>query len=199
MLADERVDVVHLATPNHLHDDQVRAVLAAGKHVVCEKPLGMTSVQTGGAGRWHASVGPRARGQLQSALLSQNMHAREAIARGDLGDVRMIHGGYVQDWLLYDTDWSWRLEREQGGDLRVVGDIGSHWLDLAGYLTGRRVDAVMADLTTFMPVRNSPSATSRRSRRRSRRLSTARSRPRTRPACWCASRAARAGSSLSPR
>ena len=85
-----------------------------------------------------------------------NLHARELIAGGTLGDVRMITGGYLQDWLLYDTDWSWRLEREQGGDLRVVGDIGSHWLDLAGYLTGRRVDAVMADLTTFMPVRKEP-------------------------------------------
>ena len=78
------------------------------------------------------------------------------IADGALGDVRLITGGYLQDWLLYDTDWSWRLEREQGGDLRVIGDIGSHWLDLMSFLTGHRVEAVMADLTTFMPIRREP-------------------------------------------
>ena len=122
------------------------------------------------------------------------------IASGTLGDVRLITGGYLQDWLLYDTDWSWRLEREQGGDLRVIGDIGSHWLDLTSFLTGRRVDAVMADLTTFMPVRSEPvghvetfSTVLRR-----RRPATARSRPRTRPACSCASRAARAASYAVP-
>ena len=70
--------------------------------------------------------------------------------------MRLVSGGFLQDWLLYDTDWSWRLEREQGGDLRVIGDIGSHWLDLMSFVTGHRVEAVMADLTTFMPVRKQP-------------------------------------------
>jgi predicted dehydrogenase len=156
MLSDDRVDVVHLATPNHLHDEQVRAALAAGKHVVCEKPLGMTSAQTRELVALAESSGLVHAVNFNQRFYPNNLHAREAIARGELGDVRMIHGGYVQDWLLYETDWSWRLEREQGGDLRVVGDIGSHWLDLAGYLSGRRVDAVMADLTTFMPVRKQP-------------------------------------------
>jgi predicted dehydrogenase len=156
MLADDRVDVVHLATPNHLHDGQVRAALAAGKHVVCEKPLGMTSAQTS-----ELLVLAEASGLVHAVNFNQrfypkNLHAREFIGQGDLGEVRLITGGYVQDWLLYDTDWSWRLEREQGGDLRVIGDIGSHWLDLTSHLTGRRVDAVMADLTTFMPVRKEP-------------------------------------------
>ena len=156
MLADERVDVVHLATPNHLHDAQVREVLAAGKHVVCEKPLAMNSAQTGellalaqASGKVHAV-------NFNQRFYAQNLHARAAIAAGELGDVRLVSGGFLQDWLLYDTDWSWRLEREQGGDLRVVGDIGSHWLDLMSFVTGHRVEAVMADLTTFMPVRKQP-------------------------------------------
>ena len=156
MLADERVDVVHLATPNHLHDAQVREVLAAGKHVVCEKPLAMNSTQTGellelaqASGKVHAV-------NFNQRFYAQNLHARAAIAAGELGDVRLVSGGFLQDWLLYDTDWSWRLEREQGGDLRVVGDIGSHWLDLMSFVTGHRVEAVMADLTTFMPVRKQP-------------------------------------------
>ena len=136
MLADERVDVVHLATPNHLHDAQVREVLAAGKHVVCEKPLAMNSAQTGellalaqASGKVHAV-------NFNQRFYAQNLRARAAIAAGELGDVRLVSGGFLQDWLLYDTDWSWRLEREQGGDLRVVGDIGSHWLDLMSFVTG---------------------------------------------------------------
>src|SRR3954452_20679090 len=111
MLADDRVDVVHLATPNHLHDGQVLATLAAGKHVVCEKPLAITSVKTSellelaeASGRVHAV-------NFNQRFYPNNLHARELIAGGTLGDVRMISGGYLQDWLLYDTDWSWRLER----------------------------------------------------------------------------------------
>ena len=75
---------------------------------------------------------------------------------GGVGDVRLVTGRYFQDWLLYDTDWNWRLEPERGGALRAVGDIGSHWLDLTTFLTGQRVESVMADLTTFIPVRHKP-------------------------------------------
>jgi predicted dehydrogenase len=156
MLADERVDVVHLATPNHLHDEQVRATLAAGKHVVCEKPLAMTSGQTrqlldlaNASGLVHAV-------NFNQRFYPKNLHARAIVRTGELGAVRMVSGGYLQDWLLYDTDWSWRLEPDLGGDLRVIGDIGSHWLDLSSFLTGQRVHAVMADLTTFMPSRRQP-------------------------------------------
>jgi predicted dehydrogenase len=156
MLADERVDVVHLATPNHLHDGQVRAVLAAGKHVVCEKPLAMTSTQTAALLALAEQSGLVHAVNFNQRFYPENLHARAVIGDGALGDVRLISGGYLQDWLLLETDWSWRLERDQGGELRVIGDIGSHWLDLASFLTGRRVDAVMADLTTFMPIRREP-------------------------------------------
>jgi predicted dehydrogenase len=85
-----------------------------------------------------------------------NQHVSALVRDGGLGDVRFVTGRYFQDWLLYDTDWNWRLEKDQGGVLRAVGDIGSHWLDLTTFLTGRRVEAVMADLTTFIPVRQKP-------------------------------------------
>ena len=78
------------------------------------------------------------------------------VQAGELGDVRLVTGHYFQDWLLFDTDWNWRLEGDQGGALRAVGDIGSHWLDLTSFVTGLRVEAVMADLTTFIPVRHKP-------------------------------------------
>jgi predicted dehydrogenase len=156
MLADERVDVVHLATPNHVHHEQVKAVLAAGKHVVCEKPLAMTSTQTAELLELAAASGKVHAVNFNQRFYAQNLRARAAIASGDLGRVRLVSGGFLQDWLLYDTDWSWRLEREQGGDLRVIGDIGSHWLDLMSFLTGLRVESVLADLTTFMPIRKQP-------------------------------------------
>jgi predicted dehydrogenase len=156
MLDDPRVDAVHLATPNHMHHEQVRAVLDAGKHVVCEKPLAMTSTQTAELLVLATQSGLVHAVNFNQRFYPQNLHARAVIADGSLGDVRLISGGYMQDWLLFETDWSWRLERDQGGELRVIGDIGSHWLDLMGFLTGCRVDAVMADLTTFMPIRREP-------------------------------------------
>ena len=81
---------------------------------------------------------------------------RELVASGGLGDVRLVTGHYLQDWLLFQTDWNWRLEPDKGGSLRAVGDIGSHWLDLVTFLTGQRVTAVMADLTTFIEQRAQP-------------------------------------------
>ena len=87
---------------------------------------------------------------------AQNQEARARVERGEIGDVRLISGGYLQDWLLFDTDWNWRLDPAAGGSLRAVGDIGSHWIDLVTFLTGRHVEAVMADLTTFVGVRKQP-------------------------------------------
>lgn len=156
LLAHDDVAVVHVTSPNELHHPQVKAILAAGKHVVCEKPLAMTSEQS-------AELVTLAR---QSGLVNAvnfnirwyplNQHVASMVREGALGDVRLVTGHYFQDWLLYDTDWNWRLEADQGGAPRAVGDIGSHWLDLLGFVTGLRVEAVMADLTTFIPVRRKP-------------------------------------------
>jgi predicted dehydrogenase len=156
MLADDRVDVVHLTSPNDLHYPQAKAVLAAGKHVVCEKPLAMNSVETA-----ELLVLARDSGLVHAVNFNirsypQVREARERVVRGDLGDVRLVTGSYLQDWLLLDTDWNWRLEDDRGGSLRAVGDIGSHWIDLMTFVTGQRVASVMADLTTFMPVRRRP-------------------------------------------
>ncbi len=85
-----------------------------------------------------------------------NQHVAQLVRDGGVGDVRFVNGRYFQDWLLFDTDWNWRLEKDKGGALRAVGDIGSHWLDLTSFLTGLRLEAVMAELTTFIPVRQKP-------------------------------------------
>jgi predicted dehydrogenase len=156
MLDDPAVDVVHLTTPNHLHYAQVRDVLAAGKHVVCEKPLAMNSEETAELLRLAEDSGLVHAVNFNIRFYAQNQEARARVQAGEIGDVRLISGGYLQDWLLLDTDWNWRLDPAAGGSLRAVGDIGSHWLDLVTFITGRHVEAVMADLTTFIPVRKQP-------------------------------------------
>jgi predicted dehydrogenase len=156
MLADPAIDVVHLTTPNHLHFEQVRAVLAAGKHVVCEKPLAMNSEETAELLRLAEESGLVHAVNFNIRFYAQNHEARARIECGEIGEVRLISGGYLQDWLLLDTDWNWRLDPAAGGSLRAVGDIGSHWIDLVTFLTGRHVEAVMADLTTFIGVRKQP-------------------------------------------
>ena len=156
MLADDGVQVVHVASPNHLHHPQVRAALAAGKHVVCEKPLALSSAES-------ADLWARAEAAGLVHAVNYNLrfyplcqHLRQVVAEGGLGDVRLVTGHYLQDWLLRESDWNWRLEPALGGDLRAVADIGSHWMDLTTFLTGRRIEAVVADLATFVPVRRQP-------------------------------------------
>ena len=155
-LADPAVDVVHVASPNHLHASQVHAALDAGRHVVCEKPLGLDSSETT-ALLEHA----RSAGVVHAVCLNLRFYPlvhqlRVLVAEGALGPPRLVTGSYLQDWLLRETDWSWRLEPEKAGRLRAVADIGSHWLDLAEFTTGRRIVEVMADLHTVVPVRRHP-------------------------------------------
>ncbi|MEA2676411.1 MAG: hypothetical protein QOJ81_552 [Chloroflexota bacterium] len=159
LLADETVDVVHVTSPNREHFPQVKAILAAGKHVNCEKPLAMDIGESAELVRLAREA--QARGQVAAVNFNirfypVNQHLRQAVADGELGEVRLISGHYFQDWLLYDTDWNWRLEPEAGGALRAVGDIGSHWVDLTSHISGLQVAEVMADMVTFIPIRQQP-------------------------------------------
>ena len=156
MLADPRVEVVHITSPNHLHHEHASAALRAGKHVVCEKPLAMTPAQSAEllqlaeqSGRVHAV-------NFNLRFYPLCRHVRGLVKQGELGDIRLISGHYLQDWLLLDTDWNWRLEPELGGELRAVADIGSHWMDLTTFLAGKRITSVMADLATFIKTRRRP-------------------------------------------
>ena len=156
VLADPSVDVVHVTSPNHLHVPQASAVLAAGRHVVCEKPLAMTASESAALAAQADASGLVNAVNFNIRFYPLHQHVREMIAAGDLGDVRLVTGHYFQDWLLHDTDWNWRLDPDQGGALRAVGDIGSHWLDLMAYMTGQPIVAVMADLATFVIARQEP-------------------------------------------
>jgi len=156
MLADDRVDVVHLTSPNRHHHAQARAALEAGKHVVCEKPLAMDSRETGELLALARDSGLVHAVNFNIRFYPQVIEARERVRSGALGPVHLVTGGYLQDWLLFETDWNWRLDPAEGGALRAVGDIGSHWIDLLQHVTGLRVEAVMADLATVLPVRKVP-------------------------------------------
>jgi predicted dehydrogenase len=156
LLGDERVDVVHLTTPNHLHYRQVKAALEAGKHVVCEKPLALTATETQELLALAEQSGLVHCTNFNIRFYPQVQEARARVRSGEVGDVWNVHGGYLQDWLLFPTDWNWRLEPDKGGELRAVADIGSHWLDLVQFVTGLEVEQVFADLATTIPVRQRP-------------------------------------------
>src|SRR5215203_4318126 len=156
LLDDPDVHVVHNATPNYLHYPVNAAAIAKGKHVISDKPLAMTAAeakqlldQATKAGVVHA-VTFNYRG---NPLIQQ---ARLAIARGDIGTPRFLVGQYLQDWLLKDTDYSWRLEPDKGGASSALGDIGSHWCDLAQHVSGLRITHVLGDITTVIPKRKRP-------------------------------------------
>ncbi|HVO11127.1 MAG TPA: Gfo/Idh/MocA family oxidoreductase [Vicinamibacteria bacterium] len=157
LLGDPAVQSVHLTTPNKLHFEMARAALEAGKHVVCEKPLAMSSRETA------ELVALAARHPKQAAAVNYNLRfyplnleARQRVRGGQLGKVHHVTGSYVQDWLLLDTDYNWRVLAEEGGALRAVADIGTHWLDLVHAITGLEVESLCADLLTVHPVRRRP-------------------------------------------
>jgi len=156
LLDDPAIQVVHNATPNYLHYPVNAAAIAKGKHVVCDKPLAMTAAeakklvdQATKAGVVHAVTF----GYRGNPLVQQ---ARHAIARGDIGKPQFMHGYYLQDWLLKDTDYSWRLEPDKSGDSSALGDIGSHWCDLVQHISGLRITHVLGDITTVIPKRKKP-------------------------------------------
>ena len=156
LLADPAVQVVHVTSPNVLHYPQVKQILAAGKHVICEKPLAMTSAQSAEMLALAAASGKVAAVCYNIRFYPLNQQARGMVALGELGNVRLISGHYHQDWLAKPTDWNWRLEADQGAILRSVGDIGTHWVDLTSFIIGQKASAVFADLSTFIPERQKP-------------------------------------------
>jgi len=156
LVADPAVDVVHITSPNRFHLQQAKIALQAGKHVVCEKPLAMTAEEGAELVALARSTGLVNAINHNIRFYSLNQHAHKLASGGELGDVRIIRGQYVQDWLVPDTAWNWRLLAAEGGRMRTVGDVGTHWLDLTTFITGLRVQRVFADVHTFLPVRRRP-------------------------------------------
>jgi predicted dehydrogenase len=156
VLADGEVQAVHLAVPNLLHYDLARRALLAGKHVMCEKPLAMTSAQSAELVELARRTRLAAGVCYNVRFYPLNLEARDRVERGEVGRVYAVNGSYVQDWLLHETDYNWRVLADQGGALRAVADIGTHWMDLVTSITGLEVEAVFADLLTVHPIRRRP-------------------------------------------
>lgn len=158
LISDPEIDAVHVCTPNALHAPVAKAAIEAGKAVLCEKPLAMSAAEA----REMVALA-EAKGTVN--CVNHNLryypvlqHARRMIERGDLGEILIVQGTYSQDWLLYDTDYNWRLESKENGPLRAMGDIGSHWMDLIQHLTGLKITALCADMQIFHKTRKKPKA-----------------------------------------
>jgi predicted dehydrogenase len=156
LLADKEIDAVHICTPNALHFPMAKAALEAGKHVVCEKPLAMSVAEA-------EEMVKLARAKNLANCVNHNLryypivqHLRRIRENGELGDILVVQGTYSQDWLLYDTDWNWRIEAKSGGRSRVFADLGTHWCDMIQHLTGLRITSLCADMQTFHKTRKRP-------------------------------------------
>ena len=156
LLGDASIDAVHVLAPNALHYPMCRDALLAGKHVLCEKPFTIS------VGEARDLVAMAARTGLSNCIQHNLRYypvvqqIRRMIEHGDLGEILIVQGTYSQDWLLYDTDWNWRVESHSNGALRAMGDIGSHWMDMIQHLTGLPITALCADLATFHRTRRKP-------------------------------------------
>ncbi len=156
VLANKDIAAVHICTPNVDHFPMSLAAINAGKAVLCEKPMTMNVEEA-------RRLVDAAKAKNAVNCVQHNLRyypvvqqIRQMIAHGDLGDILIVQGTYSQDWLLYDTDWNWRLDAKENGKLRVMGDIGSHWMDMIQHLTGLSITAVCADLTIFHKTRKRP-------------------------------------------
>ena len=156
LLADPDVQVVHNCTPNHMHFKINKDIMAAGKHVISEKPLAMTSKESKKLVEIAKKIGVVNAIDFNYRYYPLVQQARLMCRKKDVGRVYAVHGSYLQDWLYLASDWNWRLIPELSGESRAVADVGSHWCDLVQFITGLKIVKVFADLVTIHPVRKKP-------------------------------------------
>lgn len=156
LLNDPEIEAVHVCTPNATHFPISKAFMLAGKHVLCEKPLSVSVAEA-------KELVEIAKAKNVANCLNHNLRCYPMVQQmrrmreaGELGEIQVIQGTYSQDWLLYDTDWNWRIVAKDNGPLRVMGDIGSHFMDMAMHITGLPVTSLCADLQIFHPTRKRP-------------------------------------------
>lgn len=150
------LDTVHICTPNNTHFEIAMYALEHGVNVICEKPMTTSVSEAEQLVKKAKETGLVAAINFHNRFYPMTNHLMHIIKDGELGNVFSISGSYCQDWLLYDTDYSWRLETETSGDTRVIADIGSHWMDLAEFVSGQKIVEVCADFSTIHPFRKKP-------------------------------------------
>lgn len=156
LLSDPEIQAVHICTPNALHVVMAREALEAGKHVLCEKPLATSFSEARALMELAEQKGLRNALCHNLRFYPMVQQMRAMIQAGEIGEILVVEGSYAQDWLLFDTDWNWRVVREEGGPSRCLADIGSHWCDMAEHVTGLRMGAVCTDLQIFHETRKRP-------------------------------------------
>lgn len=156
VIADPSIDAVHITTPNASHFPIAKAAFEAGKHVLCEKPLALSVAEAEQLVALQTQT--KLRGGLNHNLRYYPMvqQMREMREAGEFGEILVVQGTYSQDWMLYETDWNWRVDPHASGPSRVMADIGSHFFDMAEHVTGLKVTAVCSDLAIFWPTRKQP-------------------------------------------
>lgn len=156
LVAQDDIQAVHICTPNFLHYSQSKAVLLAGKHVVCEKPLAKDLHEAEELVALAAQTGLVNAVHFNLRYYPLVRHMKASRENGDLGEIYSVIGSYLQDWLFYETDYNWRLEPDKSGDSRAIADIGSHLMDIIEYITGLKTTAVLADFNTLHKTRKKP-------------------------------------------
>jgi len=156
LLRDPEIEAVHICTPNYLHGPMVKMAVDNGKHILCEKPMATSAAEA-------REMLAAARKNRVVHCVNHNLryypvlqHIRQVIAAGELGEILLVQGTYSQDWLLYDTDYNWRVEAKQNGPLRCLADIGTHWMDLVQHLTGLKITSLCADMQVVHKTRKKP-------------------------------------------
>ena len=153
MIDSGEIDAVHICTPNNTHFEIAMYAMERGLHVVCEKPFMRTLEEA------RSAVSKAKEKRVANAVNYHNRfypapnNLKNLVRDGELGDVISVNGGYVQDWLLYDTDFNWRLLSKNSGKTMVIADIGSHWLNLVEFITGLKITEVFAEFSSVYPER----------------------------------------------
>ena len=156
MIERENLDVLHICTPNDTHFDAARYALESGVHILCEKPMTRTVEEAEELCLLAQKRGLLGAMNFAFRYYPMVMQMHDMVCSGEVGRIFTIHGSYLQDWLFYDNDYTWRLDPLVSGESRAFADIGSHWIDMVEWITGQRVVAVMADFSTVHPIRRKP-------------------------------------------
>ena len=156
LLQNQEIQSVHICSPNYLHFQMAKEALAAGKHVICEKPLAISRAEARELVELAQKTGLVNAVNFNIRYYPLMRQVKAMVEKGDVGDILVVQGSYLQDWLFYQTDYNWRLEPEQSGQSRAIADIGSHWMDLIEHITGLKFQEVCADFATFHKIRKKP-------------------------------------------
>ena len=155
LISADDVDVVHVCTPNATHVPLAAAALRAGKHVICEKPLATSAEDARRLVTAATEAGVVTAVPFVYRFYPTVQEARARIGRGEAGDLLLLHGSYLQDWLANSAETNWRVDPELGGASRAFGDIGVHWCDVMEFVTGHRITRLTARFVTAFAQRSS--------------------------------------------